>query len=289
MYKGKNQVDDVIRSSRVTILFVDDNQQIRPVDIGSTHEIRRLAKHYQADLIELKLSAQFRCAGAEGFLNWISDVLQIEHTANFDGWDTTNFDFQIFETPHQVYEAIQVKALNGFKSRLLAGYAWNWTSEKEGNSSGQVKDVTIEECDFAMPWNKRSSRELWAIQPDGLNYVGCIHTSQGLEFDHVGVIIGNDLKYDPIQKFVYADASEYKDSTGKKGISKNPEELKRLIKNIYRVLCSRGMKGCYIYCRNPELNRYFKQRFSQVNVNETVFYDIDDHWDISGLKVADGD
>lgn len=266
MYKGKNQVDDIIRTSFVSVLFIDDNQQIRPDDIGSTKEIRRLAEFYQAELIEMKLSAQFRCAGADGFINWITDVLQIEHTGNYDGWDKNDFEFMICDSPHQIFTEIKAKVAQGAKARLLAGYAWGWTSEKDGNDRGQVDDVAIDEHDFKMPWNPRASRELWAIQADGINTIGCIHTAQGLEFDYVGVIIGNDLKFDPKTNSVWADSSEYKDTAGKKGLNGNKKELSRLVKNIYKVLCSRGLKGCYIYCRDEELSNYFRRRFESVNI-----------------------
>jgi hypothetical protein len=287
MYKGKNQVEDVIRAAFVTVLFVDDHQQIRPEDIGSTDEIRRVAQQYGAEILELKLSAQFRCAGAEGFLNWMNDVLQIEHTANFDGWDTQHFDFKIFDSPVDVQQAVREKVQDGFKARLLAGYAWHWTSEKDGNPSGEIEDVVIEEHGFSMPWNKRSSRELWAVQPDGLDYVGCIHTTQGLEFDYVGVLIGNDLQFDEANHQVQANVKEYKDKSGKKGIAKDSEKVTQLVKNIYRVLCSRGMRGCYIYCRNLELSQYIQKRLNQINPNEPVYYEIDEQWDQAGLRVAE--
>lgn len=260
MYQGENQVDDVIRAAQVSVLFIDDNQQVRPDDIGSTREIRRLAAEYQADLIELKLTAQFRCAGADGFINWITDVLQIEQTGNYDGWDKTDFDFRLFDNPHDVFNAIKAREDEGAKARLLAGYAWKWTAETDGNDQGQVPDVVIEEHAFRMPWNPRASRELWAVQPDGLDFIGCIHTAQGLEFDYVGVIIGNDLKFNPENGTVWADASEYKDTQGMRGIRNNVPELSRLVKNIYKVLCSRGMKGCYVYCRDEGLREYMKGR-----------------------------
>ena len=260
MYKGENQVEDIVRSAFVSVFFIDDNQQVRPVDIGSTREIKRQAAQFQADLIELKLTAQFRCAGAEGFINWITDVLQIEQTGNFDGWDEKEFEFMLCDSPHDVYQHIRRRNGQGAKARLLAGYAWEWTSEEDGNDRGQALDVAIEEHDFRMPWNPRASRELWAVQPDGLNTIGCIHTSQGLEFDYVGVIIGNDLKFNVQTGEVWADASEYKDKPGMKGIRNNQAELSRLVKNIYKVLCSRGMRGCYVYCRDDGLREYMRAR-----------------------------
>lgn len=258
MYRGKNQVDDVIRSARVSILFVDDGQQIRPSDIGSTAEIKRIAAIYDAHVIQLKLQAQFRCAGAEGFINWITDVLQIEQTGNFDGWDESAFEFKLCDTPQQVYDYVSDRSHEGYKSRMLAGYAWEWTSTN--NTHGQIADVRIDEHQFAMPWNQRTNSSLWALQETGLNQVGCIHTSQGLEFDYVGILIGHDLVFDPKTLKVKANRAEYYDTSGMAGLSNRPEELNRLIKNIYKVLCSRGMKGCSIFVRDEHLRNHFKSR-----------------------------
>ncbi len=270
MYKGQNQVEDVIRAARVSVLFVDNNQQIRPEDIGSTEEIRRLANEYEAEIVELKLQAQFRCAGAEGFINWISDVLQIEHTGNYDGWDQDSFEFKLCDSPHEVFTEIRERAQNNNKARMLAGYAWPWTSEAEGNTHGQVADVCIAEHNFAMPWNQRTNTSIWALQSDGICQIGCIHTSQGLEFDYVGVLIGYDLRFDPKSQRVRADRHEYKDKPGMKGLSNKPEELNRLIKNIYKVLCSRGIKGCFIYCRDTELHKHFERRLCVATENSCI-------------------
>jgi len=145
---------------------------------------------------------------------------------------------------------------------MLAGFAWKWSSENEGNKNGEIDDVTVPEHNFSMPWNGRSISYTWALDDAGVNQIGCVHTSQGLEFDYVGVIIGNDLKYDPERMAVYASYNDYKDTVGKKGLRNNPEELTKLISNIYKILMSRGMNGCYVYCRDPELQNYFKERLT---------------------------
>lgn len=286
-YRGENQVEDIIRSAQVSILFVDDSQQIRPEDIGSVKEILSVAKKYKAKVHLFKLETQFRCAGAEGFINWISDVLQIEKTGNAMGWDQEAFEFRLYDTPQEVYKAISEKAAAGYKARLLAGYAWPWTSARNGNPSGEMADVKMEEYQFAMPWNPRTSREKWAISENGLQTIGCIHTAQGLEFDYVGVLIGYDLKFDPVTQRVYADPDEYKDIAGKKGLSGQPEELTRLVKNIYKVLCSRGMKGCYLFCRDRQLSEYIKRRFAAARRSKDLYDFVDQTFTDQQLRVAD--
>lgn len=260
MYKGESQVDDVIRSSKCNVFFVDDFQRIRPNDEGTVEKIIEVAGKYHSEVVKVDLIAQFRCAGAEGFLNWIEHTLGISETANFDGWDQKTFEFKLVDDPNTLKDLIDLRIKQGYKARLLAGYAWNWTSEKEGNSDAGIDDIVMEEFNFSMPWNSRNNSYSWAVDPDKAGQIGCIHTSQGLEFDYVGVIIGNDLKYDPVTMEVYGSYGDYKDAAGKKGLKDKPMELTSYIKNIYRVLLSRGMKGCYVFCQDPNLKEHLRSR-----------------------------
>ncbi len=266
MYKGESQVADIIHASCLNVFFVDDSQCVRPDDIGTVSEIRRAAACEHSKVYEMELKAQFRCAGAEGFINWIADVLQIEETANFDGWDTDAFDFRLYEDPNDVYRQILKKNEEGFTARMTAGFAWKWAK----NSHAQVKDVTIPEFNFAMPWNSNDQRELFAIKKDSINQVGCIHTVQGLEFDYVGVIIGSDMKYNPETGLIYGDYKEYQDTSGKRGLKNHPDQLTRYIKNIYKVLLSRGMKGCYVFVRDPALRSYLEHRMEMIHYEQGI-------------------
>lgn len=260
MYKGISQVEDVIKASLVNVFFIDDNQRIRPDDEGTVDTIKAVAGRHGSQVVEIELLAQFRCAGAEGFLNWVDHNLQIQETANFDGWDGDTFEFAIVDDPHTLTNLITEKNTDGYKARLLAGFAWPWTGESDGNPNAEISDVEIQEHEFAMPWNSRRDQYTWAIDNTKVNQIGCVHTSQGLEFDYVGVIIGNDLRYNPLTSEVYASYGDYYDSSGKKGLKENPAELTKLIKNIYKVLLSRGMKGCFVYCRDKNLQDYLRGR-----------------------------
>ena len=175
-----------------------------------------------------------------------------------------DYDIRIYDTPNEVRDIIFEKNKECNKARLLAGYCWNWI--KEGKNKSDVHDITIPEYNFAMSWNLGNS-ETWAIDEDPVNEIGCIHTSQGLEFDYVGVIIGDDLKYRD-GKIITDYTKRASTDQSLKGINKlakeNPEEAKRvadeIIKNTYRTLLSRGQKGCYIYCTDSELKDYLKER-----------------------------
>ena len=256
-YQGENQIQDIIHASKLNVFFIDDTQKVVPADIGSVSEIKRIAELEGSAIIEMELKAQFRCAGAEGFINWVTHTLQIEDTANYDGWDKEEFEFRIFDDPNEMREMIQIKnAETNNRARMVAGFAWNWSKDKNAT----IDDVTISEKNFSMPWNARNQRALFADKEDSVNQVGCIHTVQGLEFDYVGVIIGNDLKYNPNNQSLYVDFNEYKDTSGKKGLRYQPDRLAQYVKQIYKVLMSRGRYGCYVYCRDENLSNYFKSR-----------------------------
>ena len=259
MYQGYNQVEDIIKAGKTTIFLIDDDQAIRPEDIGSIDEIKRLASEYHAEVHEIELTAQFRCSGAEGYINWLNHTLHIEDNANFDGWDGVDYDFKIFDDPNELRKAINEKDAAGEDARILAGYAWKWTSAKEGNQDAQIEDVEIPEFDFKMPWNSRSVGTTWAIDRSGIEQVGCIHTSQGLEFDYVGVIVGKDLGFDKDTMEFTTDPHEYMDVQGRRGLMDNPKELNRLVRNIYKILMTRGQKGCYVYFCDKETRKYFEK------------------------------
>ena len=261
-YKGENQIEDVVKASRINVFFIDDNQRIRPEDVGTVENIKEAAAKYRSEVVEVKLEAQFRCAGAEGFIRWLDHTLGIEDTANFDGWDDDSFEFMIMDSPQLLLEKVEEKNEDGYKARMLAGFAWPWTAEGDGNPDAEVKDVDLPEYGFSMPWNSRNNQYSWAIDEEKVNQIGCVHTSQGLEFDYVGVIIGHDLRYNLENMEICASYDDYYDKTGKKGLKKRPEELSYLIKNIYKILMTRGMRGCYIFCRDKKLQNYFKSRLS---------------------------
>jgi len=146
---------------------------------------------------------------------------------------------------------------------VLAGYAWKWTSADEGNANSEVADVEIPEFDFRMPWNSRRVGTTWAVDKSEIHQAGCIHTSQGLEFDYVGVIVGDDLIFNEETLSYSTSYDSYKDQMGKRGLKNDPIELNRLVRNIYKILMTRGMKGCYLYFQNKKTEKYFMERSSK--------------------------
>ncbi len=270
--KGENQIMEIINASKFSVFFIDEYQKISTSDIGNKADIKKYAKSMGAKVVEMQLDSQFRCNGSDGYLAWIDDVLNIRSTANADSYDF-EYDIRIFDDPNRMRDEIYQKNQVNNKARLVAGYCWNWISK--GKDNKDVHDIVIPEHHFSMSWNLGNS-STWAIDTESVEQVGCIHTSQGLEFEYVGLIIGADLRYteDGIVTDPFQRAQTDKSLSGfKKNYKVNPsealEQADQIIKNTYRTLMSRGMKGCYIYCVDPALSTYLKKR---LELKEVITY-----------------
>ena len=260
--KGENQIKEIINAAKFSIFFIDENQKVTLKDIGSEDLIKKFAKEQGAGIYTFDLDSQFRCNGSDGYIAWLDRVLNIKETANFD-IDGFDYDFRVLDDPNEVRSLIEEKNKINNKSRIVAGYCWNWISNGKNNS--EIHDIEIPEYNFGMSWNLGNSTT-WAIDSDSVNEVGCIHTCQGLEFDYVGVIIGDDLRYE--NDHIVTDYTKRASTDSSlKGINKIARECGQetankiadnIIKNTYRTLMTRGMKGCYVYCTDNKLTEYLK-------------------------------
>lgn len=246
---GENQIKEIIHAARCSVFFIDERQRVTLSDIGSVSEIEKWAGAETDEVIHMELVSQFRCNGSDGYLAWIDHTLEIRRTANWDMEDI-DYDIRIMDSPFDVQEIVIEKNRSSHnRARILAGYCWNWL--KEGVNDSGVHDIKI--GDFEISWNLKNTTT-FAIDETSVSEAGCIHTSQGLEFDYVGVIIGNDLRYEN-GKVITDFTKRAKTDQSLKGIKKiykeNPQKAQQLadeiIKNTYRTLMTRGMKGCYVY------------------------------------------
>ena len=260
--KGENQIKEIINAAKFSIFFIDENQKVTLKDIGSEDLIRKFANEQGAGIYTFDLDSQFRCNGSDGYVAWLDRVLDIKDTANFD-IDGFDYDFRVLDDPNEVRKLVEEKNTEN-KSRMVAGYCWNWISEGKNNS--EIHDIEIPQYNFGMSWNLGNSTT-WAIDPESVKEIGCIHTCQGLEFDYVGVIIGDDLRFED-GKIVTDYNKRAKTDTSLNGIKKIAKEqgevvankiADNIIKNTYRTLMTRGMKGCYVYCTDQKLKEYLKE------------------------------
>ncbi len=241
------QLDWVMKSSKHQIFFYDQNQSIKPADVRSGDFKKLNAKKYE-------LSSQMRVEAGEEYIKFIEDIFDLKTTEN-----TTfpNYDLKIFDDAEEMVSKIKEKDKQHKLARVVAGYAWPWHTKK-GSKSNQKHDIEID--GLKLVWN--STAQDWVNSPNAINEVGCIHTVQGYDLNYVGVIIGPEFSYDPVNNKFRVDKDQYFDINGRNGIT-DPNELERYIINIYKTLLTRGIKGTYIYISDQNLRNYFKKQLGQ--------------------------
>jgi DUF2075 family protein len=252
MYKGDDMLLDAMKASLVSIFFLDEDQRITTKDIGTADLIAAKSAQIGAELLfgaDYQLRAQFRCNGSDGYINFLNNLLMIKSTGN--SFLPGDYDFQVFDSASEMREALRKKDQEMGLSRMVAGYCFDWNVK---NHRGDW-DIVLP-GGFQAKWNLEGD-DIWAVNPDSFGEVGCIHTCQGMEFKYVGIIVGEDLRYNG-EKVV----------TNQKAISKDDHTsgirttdfltADRLIRNTYKVLMTRGQKGCYVYCEDKALADYFR-------------------------------
>ena len=244
---------------------------------------KALAKEYQLkdvnstvndiEVRSIELFSQFRCNGSDNYLDWLDTVLYSDrNTASSARIDfQKEYHFEICSSPWELEKKIRTLNMPPQApkqiARIAAGYCWNWSNKLQPNGD-LYKDVVIGE--WAMPWETNNvqarppynqhyapSADLWASHPMGINQVGCIFSAQGFEVDYIGVIMGPDIRYDKHSGQIVAEKG-YTHS-----VNDSDKDFDEHIKNIYRVLLSRGRKGCFIYCMDKELENYLRELLQQ--------------------------
>ena len=272
------QLDELLAVARVSVFFIDDMQAVKRDEIGNSDRIEQLAEDHGAEVHEYGLQAQFRCGGSDAYVRWVERTLDIRRTDSQLWGGTDGFEFDIVDSPDELDAMIRARAEEGYSARLVAGYCWRWSEPRE---DGTLPD-DVQVGDWSRPWNARPNAtglaegipksHFWASEPGGIDQVGCIYTAQGFEFDYVGVIFGDDLVYRPRQGWIGRREFSY-DGGLKRGVSE--EEFTRLVKNTYRVLLSRGLKGCYVYFTDEKTRDFFESRLDRMALELAAESDAD--------------
>lgn len=261
------QIDELLSVARVSVFFIDDLQGVRRNEIGNSGDIERAAAERGIETLDHRLEVQFRCGGSDGFVRWIENTLAVRRTANALWAGDPEFDFDIVDSPEELDALIRSRNEEGHSARLVAGYCWPWSDPTEDGHL--IDDVVVGE--WRRPWNAKPragslaegipKSYLWASEDGGLDQVGCIYTAQGFEFDYVGVIFGPDLVHRPREGWV--GRPEFSHDHGlKRGTDQGA--FTDLVKNTYRVLLSRGLKGCYVYFTDELTRQFFESRLDRL-------------------------
>lgn len=257
---GENQIKEIMTAAKFSVFFIDEDQRVTLKDIGNKNEIKKWADQLGVEVRTIELESQFRCNGNDGYLAWLNYALGVKQTANFN-LENIDYHFRVFDNPCELRDEIFKLNKANNSARMVAGYCWNWASKK----APAKMDITIPQFNFEAQWNLVKDGSSWLINPDTVEEIGCIHTCQGLELDYIGVIIGPDFVVRDGQIITDYTKRDSKDKTiqGMKKLAKNNkaeamQKAAEIIKNTYRTLLTRGQKGAFLYCTDPETNQYFK-------------------------------
>ena len=252
-YFGNDMLEDAIKASKVSVFFVDEDQRITVEEKYDVDKIIEYAKRENAVIHRpFELSSQFRCDGSDGYISFINNLLELKQTAN------TKFEFNKlkvipYDDPNKMRDDLRELNKKNNKARMIAGYCYDWNVKKHRGDW----DIIIGD-NFKAKWNLEND-DHWAVNPNSFEEIGCIHTCQGMEFDYVGVFIGRDLYYDG--EHVRTNRNAISKDDGTSGIrlkTTSDEEADKLIRRTYKVLLTRGLKGCFIYCEDEKLRNYLK-------------------------------
>lgn len=252
---GENQIKEIINAAKLSVFFIDEKQIVTLKDIGKVDNIKYFAKLAGAKIETYQLTSQFRCNGSDSYLDFVEALLY-----NKKERPKFNFDFQVMNTPEELRQIIKEKNTNN-NARLVAGFCWPRKVKYADNQD--YHDIVID--DFSMSWNLKHG-EAFATRKSAINEIGCIHNVQGLEFDYIGVFIGPDLKYQNGRVITdyKARAMTEKSLYGLQVLIKENKEYYEnladtIIRNTYRVLLTRGIKGCYVYACDKKLQEHLKK------------------------------
>jgi uncharacterized protein len=257
--KARPQIDELISASRVPVFLLDEHQVVKPGELGSVEVITSWAQRAGVEVETISLYAQYRCGGSDAYERWLLALLGLGDDEPYVWKGDGRFDLQIAESPEQMEAFLRRKQSAGETARISAGYCWRWSDPLPDGTL--VPDVKIQS--WARPWNVKGERAVseappsafWATDPRGFGQVGCIYTAQGFEYEWSGVIIGPDLvARDGLLVSRRSESADPAFRRAKRSLSDT--EADQLIRNTYKVLMTRGMRGTMVYSTDAETREY---------------------------------
>ena len=261
-----NQLEWVLNCAKHVVLFYDQYQAVKSSDLTAS-EYQDTLNKYLVCLNHHELKTQMRCKGGASYIEYIKAIMNCTNTA-FKTIE--NYDFLLFDDPNKLIEEIRKKDDQYTLCKTVAGFSWDWktkpSKKPKDNLDTYLSLVEKDEYDISFGeqhyiWNLWN--EDWITREDSHYTIGCIHTTQGYDMNYVGVIFGKEIDYDPSSNSIVIDLNEYRDKKVKAGMDE--DELKKLIINTYTTILARGIKGCYVYACNKNLQNYLRQFIAAAN------------------------
>lgn len=255
-----SELDWILKQSETSILFYDENQSIKPSD-AKKDDFDKLKANSFTKIEYLK--SQFRVKGGNDYVQYIDNLLNCRLNITESIFNSKNYAFTLFDSIEELVAEIKLRDKENGLSRLVAGYSWQWIS----NKNKDLYDIKIESTE--LKWNSVASD--WVNSSNSINEVGCIHTTQGYDLNYTGVIFGNEISYDKVKDEIVILKENYFDKNGKQSI-KDPQELKDFIINIYKTIMLRGIKGTYVYACDKNLREYLSQFIPKNKIEKTISF-----------------
>lgn len=245
------QLDWIKSKSKLQLFLLDSAQSVKPADLPEA-AVKKLVGDSRESHSFFHLASQMRVAGGSDYIEYIGRVFAGTQESK-DSFG--EYEFRMFDSIREMEQAIRDRDAEVGLSRMVAGFAWPWISKNDPT----LNDIVID--GLGLTWNRTAVD--WINSPTSIDEVGSIHTVQGYDLNYAGVIIGNDLSYDPVAKRIVFKRENYHDKKGKEnnprlGIEYTDEDLLTYVKNIYRVLLTRGTMGTFVFVCDPELRNYLK-------------------------------
>jgi hypothetical protein len=257
---GRPQLDELISAARVPVFLLDENQVVRPGELGTVDEIETFAAGLGLTVHRVSLDDQFRCGGSEAYVRWVQRLLGLLPGGPVPWAGEDGFLVDVVSGAQEMESRLLATVEKGFTARMTAGFCWPWSDPERDGSL--VPDVVID--GWRRPWNLKGERAvggappsaLWATDPAGFGQVGCIYTAQGFEYDWNGVIFGPDLVWRADRWIAVRSAS--RDPAFRSVGKVSDDEFDRLIRNVYKVLMTRGMIGTLLFSTDRETNEFLR-------------------------------
>jgi uncharacterized protein len=244
-----NQLQWILKQSRIQILFYDETQTVRSSDISRSEFHKLMSKE---NVYTYTLTSQFRVNAGGDFIKYIDDIFS--NNPPKVKLSFKNYDIRIFDSIDDFKTNLHLLDKNIGLSKIVSGYSWPWLTK---NDSKLQFDFKIDNQEFI--WNK--TWRGWISSETADNEVGCIHTTQGFDLNYVGLIVGNDIQVNPVTYSIEVNLNNFYDIGSIKGIKNKPNESKKFVINAYKTMMKRGIRGLYLYIVDTEVKEFFKKYF----------------------------
>lgn len=254
------QIDWIRACSKHQLYLIDAAQSVKPADVPR-QLLDELRAQAQGEHGFFQLASQMRVAGGSDYIDYVRRVLG---GSQVEGKSFGEYDVRFYEDIGEMKLAIAEKDQKHGLSRIVAGFAWPWVSK----AAPEKFDIFLD--GVGLHWNRTLAD--WINSPTSPEEVGSIHTVQGYDLNYAGVIIGADLGFDPDSQQIVFRRENYFDKKGKEnnpqlGIIYTDDDLLGYVKNIYRVLLTRGVKGTFVYVVDRDLREHLRPFFTASQPN----------------------